>query len=95
MRENTDQQNSEYKHFSRSGIKLLYFILTKNTYRVFRLYQKVYVSILGIKFHFEQGILNFGTKFAQKGYFRAKMEKGLATKLQLQITPKILSTDVL
>ena len=76
MRENTDQRNSDYRHFSRSGIEVLYFILTKNTYRIFRLYQKEYVSNLDIKFHFEQTILNFGTKFVQKGYFRAKVEKG-------------------
>ena len=30
---------------------------------------------LGVKFHFKHTILNFWTKFAQKGYFRSKTEK--------------------
>ena len=31
-----------------------------------------HLYLLGTKFHFEQTILNCGTKFAQKGYFRSK-----------------------
>ena len=30
---------------------------------------------LGIKFRFEKILLNFWTKFAQKGYSRSKIEK--------------------
>ena len=30
---------------------------------------------LGTKFHLKETILNFTTKFAQKGYFRSKTEK--------------------
>ena len=54
---------------------------------------------LDAKFHFKQSILNFMTKFAQKGYFRSKMKKvnitiqfaifeliSLTTKFQLKLT---------
>ena len=77
MRENMDQKKSEYGHFSRSGIKLLCFILTKKYIQYLKgnVYQKEYVSNLGIKFHFEQKILNFGTKYARNRYIQAKMKK--------------------
>ena len=77
MPENMDQKKSEYGHFSRSVIKLVYFILTKKyiQYLEGNVYQKEYVSNLGIKFHFEQKNLNFGTKYARNQYIQAKMEK--------------------
>ena len=77
MRENMDQKKSEYGHFSRSGIKLVYFILTKKYIQYLKgnVYQKEYVSNLGIQFQFEQKNLNFGTKYARNRYIQAKMKK--------------------
>ena len=62
MRENADQNNSEYGHFSRSGkqsFELLYYLLLRQFYKLILVYHPYYILILLIRIFFAKLSLNY------------------------------------
>ena len=62
MRENVDQNNSEYGHFSRSGkqsFELLYYLLLRQFYKLISVYDPYYILILLIRIFFAKLSLNY------------------------------------